>query len=195
MEPSMRKALDVACRRLMGIGITLFDFPLPSAFSEITQRHQMVMAVEAAMFHGQRLKKHPEDYPPRIRSLIEEGLAVPAPEFAQTKKHQAALKESILEAFRDGINVAITPATPGPAPDAATTGLPIFNSPWSYIGLPTVSFPIGWSDDGLPLCMQLVGRPWEEAELLHLATWCETYIGFEKREVPEIRSPRSEIRN
>ena len=37
--------------------------------------------------------------------------------------------------------------------------------------------------DGLPLSLQLVGRPWEEAELLQTAAWCEKAIGFERREV------------
>ena len=42
-----------------------------------------------------------------------------------------------------------------------TTGDPVFNSPWSFTGLPTASFPIAFSPDGLPLSLQLVGRHWE----------------------------------
>jgi aspartyl-tRNA(Asn)/glutamyl-tRNA(Gln) amidotransferase subunit A len=181
MEPEMRRAIDKACGQLEEAGLSIADCPLPAAFSEITERHQTVMAVEAASYHELRFRRHPDDYPPRIRSLIEEGLACPAPAYARTKEHQRTLKASILESFRDGITVAIVPATLGPAPAMATTGLPTFNSPWSYTGLPAVSFPIGWTDDGLPLCMQLIGRPWEEAELLQMAAWCEDVVGFEKR--------------
>ena len=65
--------------------------PLPAAFAPILERHRTVMAVEAAAFHEQRLRRHPEDYGPNIRSLLEEGLATPAPEFARVKEHQAAL--------------------------------------------------------------------------------------------------------
>ena len=187
MEPLMAEALEIVCEWFREAGMQIFDFPLPAAFSEVTKRHQTVMAVESASFHEARYKKHPEDYPPRIASLIEEGLACSAAEYARTKEHQKALKKSILESFRDGITVAITPATPGPAPDAATTGLPTFNSPWSYTGLPTVSIPIAWTGADLPLCMQLVGRPWEEAELLQTAAWCEEVIGFEKRSVGAVR--------
>jgi aspartyl-tRNA(Asn)/glutamyl-tRNA(Gln) amidotransferase subunit A len=78
----------------------------------------------------------------------------------------------------------LTPATRGPAPDAATTGDPAFNSPWSYTGLPTVSVPAGWSSDGLPLSIQLVGPPWQEAEVLAAAAWCEQFVGVEQREPP-----------
>jgi aspartyl-tRNA(Asn)/glutamyl-tRNA(Gln) amidotransferase subunit A len=183
MEPPMRRALDEAVRRLRAKGLTIWDFPLPASFSEVTQRHQIVMAVESAMYHEPRFGLHPDDYPARIRSLIEEGLACSATEYARTKEHQRRLKIDILGSFLDGRSVAITPATPGSAPNADTTGLPTFNAPWSYTGLPTVCFPIGWSDDRLPLGLQLVGRPWEEAELLQTAAWCERAIAFERRTV------------
>jgi len=67
------------------------------------------------------------------------------------------------------VGVLLTPATTGPAPDAATTGDPAYNSPWSYLGLPTVSFPIATSRDGLPLCAQLIGAADAEAEVLAVA--------------------------
>ena len=62
----------------------------------------------------------------------------------------------------DKLDALITPATLGTAPDPSTTGDPAFNSPWSYTGLPTVSFPIGLATDGLPVAIQLVGwiMPW-----------------------------------
>ncbi len=138
------------------------------------------MAVEAAQFHEPRLKKHPEDYEPKIRSLLEEGLACPAAEYARTKEHQKMLKQAILGCF-EGVDALLCPATRGPAPDATTTGDPAFNSPWSYTGLPAASFLSAWTDDGMPLCVQLVGRPWSEAELLATAAWCEGRLEVEHR--------------
>jgi aspartyl-tRNA(Asn)/glutamyl-tRNA(Gln) amidotransferase subunit A len=82
------------------------------------------------------------------------------------------------------VDALLTPATTGVPPDAGTTGDPAFNSPWSYTGLPTVSFLAGWTPDGLPLAVQLVGRPWAEAGLLAAAAWCEARLGVEKREPP-----------
>jgi aspartyl-tRNA(Asn)/glutamyl-tRNA(Gln) amidotransferase subunit A len=82
------------------------------------------------------------------------------------------------------VDALLTPATPGPAPDAASTGNPAFNAPWSYTGLPTVSFPAGWSPDQLPLAIQLVGLPWSEAALLASAAWCEEALGFQVGEPP-----------
>jgi len=140
-------------------------------------RHRIVMAVEGAAFHEARLRKHPDDYGPKIRGLLEEGLACPAPEYARTKEHQEKLTDDMWACF-DEVDALLTPATPGPAPDKSTTGDPAFNSPWSYTGLPTVSFPAGLSPDGLPLAIQLVGRPFDEARLLAAAAWCEQALAL-----------------
>ena len=39
-----------------------------------------------------------------------------------------------------------------------TTGSPLFNSPWSFLGLPALSVPKSLSQDGYPLCVQFIGR-------------------------------------
>ncbi len=70
----------------------------------------------------------------------------------------------------------ITPATVDTAPDPSTTGNPAFNSPWSYTGLPTVSFPVGLASDRLPVAVQLVGEWLGDSRLLYIALWCEQAI-------------------
>jgi Asp-tRNA(Asn)/Glu-tRNA(Gln) amidotransferase A subunit family amidase len=69
--------------------------------------------------------------------------------------------------------VLLCPATTGPAPLADTTGDPAFNSPWSYIGFPTISIQTGYFVDGLPLAIQLVAGPNREDLLFSVAAWCE----------------------
>jgi aspartyl-tRNA(Asn)/glutamyl-tRNA(Gln) amidotransferase subunit A len=84
----------------------------------------------------------------------------------------------------DGVDALLTPATTDSAPDAASTGDPAFNSPWSYTGLPTVSFPAAWGPGRLPLAVQLVGRPWGEGDLFAAAAWCEEAVGLNPGEPP-----------
>ncbi|HYT90211.1 MAG TPA: amidase, partial [Gemmataceae bacterium] len=171
LEPEGLEFMDEVERILRRGGATLKEVALPASFAEVLPRHRIVMAVEAAAYHEPRLRRHPSDYGPNITQLLEEGLACPAPEYARTKEHQRQLTREMLGCFED-VDVLLTPATRGPAPAAATTGDPAFNSPWSYTGLPTVSLPGGWTADGLPLSIQLVGRPWKEAQVLAAAAWC-----------------------
>src|SRR5207237_2724722 len=134
-------------------------------------------------YHEPRLRRHPDDYDPRIRELLEEGLACPAPEYARCKEHQRQLSEEVLACFED-VDALLTPATTGPAPDAGTTGDPAFNSPWSYTGLATVSFPVALSEDGLPLAVQLVGNFMGDVALFQAALWCENVVGGRAPEPP-----------
>jgi aspartyl-tRNA(Asn)/glutamyl-tRNA(Gln) amidotransferase subunit A len=174
----MRRCMDDTVERLRMRGAVIADIAMPASFCEVVQRHRIVMAVEAAQFHQQRLQQHPQDYPPRIRDLLEEGLATPSVEYARTKAHQEQLRRDMLPCF-DDVDALLSPATPGPAPDAATTGDPVFNSPWSYLGFPTVSFPAGRSSDGLPLAIQVAGQPWSEGSLFAAAAWCEDALGID----------------
>jgi aspartyl-tRNA(Asn)/glutamyl-tRNA(Gln) amidotransferase subunit A len=181
-EPSVRALMEQVTAALRSQGATVSDVALPAAFAEVVARHRTVMAVEGAVYHEARLRRHPEDYEPKIRALLEEGLACPAAEYARCKNHQRELSCAMLSCFQ-GVDALLTPATTGPAPNAGSTGDPAFNAPWSYTGLPTVSFLAGWSPDGLPLAIQLVGRPWSEAELLAVAAWCEQALDVPKREL------------
>ena len=124
--------------------------------------HRTVMAAEAAGVHSEWLDEFPDDYPPRIRDLILEGRdrlsgvfdysaagrgIEPEP---RRRCHRCDLQAEKLEALDHAGDVST-------APDPSTTGDPAFNSPWSYTGLPTVSFPIGLAPDGLPVAIQLIG--------------------------------------
>ncbi len=160
------------------------NLPLPPSFADTPKYQHTVMAVEAAAYHSDRMLRHPDDYPPKVRSLIEAGLATSAPEFVKIREHQKSFSDEIERSFVDTWKTLITPATTGPAPNAETTGNPAFNSPWSYTGLPTVSLPFAWSTDRLPLAVQLIGDHWCEDDLLAVAAMLEADIGFERLPLP-----------
>jgi Asp-tRNA(Asn)/Glu-tRNA(Gln) amidotransferase A subunit family amidase len=154
-----------------------------AGFGDVLADQRTVMAAEAAAFHGERLRRHPDDYQPEIRKLIEEGLACPAAKYAECKNQQQRLGREMASYLRN-VDALLVQATTEPAPDIRTTGNPAFNSPWSFTGLPVVSIPSGHQVDGLPLAIQLVGAPWSEAELLAVAVWCEKVLAVERKRPP-----------
>ncbi|HEX4609882.1 MAG TPA: amidase [Urbifossiella sp.] len=182
----MREAFDAAVRRLTtaeptaGMIGRVRPVALPPGFALIPESHPSVMAVEAAAYHGDRFRRRPDDYPPRIRGLIERGLRTGGVEYARCKRHQQQLTDEMRSRFR----LLITPAATGPAPKPDTTGDPVCNSPWSYTGMPTISVPIGWSSDGLPLGLQLVVKRGQEDDLFRTAAWAERVIAFNPRPLP-----------
>ena len=177
-EPAVRKMMDNVQSVLNeSLEDPIAEVALPASFGTILADHRVVMAVEAAEFHQVRLRRHPEDYPPCIRKLLEEGLSCPAPVFRRCLQQHHQARADIEDCFNNDVEVLLLPATTSPAPSADTTGNPAFNSPWSYTGLPSLSFPTGEYVNGLPLAIQVVGRWGEETKLFQAALWCEKILG------------------
>ncbi len=176
-DSAVTSALDRAVDALAARGARIVPLEEPIDFEKVLLKHRIVMAAEAARIHDDWLDQAPEDYPPRIQQLIEEGRNLGAQQYLCAKDGMDECESSMWLALEQAdLRVLITPATVSAAPDLSTTGDPSFNSPWSYTGLPTVSFPIGVSSEGMPLAAQLVGAPLEDLELLRISLWCEQAI-------------------
>ena len=109
------------------------------------------------------MRQHPEQFTTGIRSLIEEGQAVKTGDYAEAIQFQRELRRKAQAAI--GNEIWICPAARGVAPTLETTGDPCMNSPWSFLGFPTITFPMGLSADGLPLGLQLIAAPHHDIEL------------------------------
>ncbi len=185
-DDAMGAAVENAADAFRPNGAGVTDVDLPESFSDLHRMHRTIMLAEAAACHAAQFKTHKADYSPGIRSLIEEGLSLPAVDYADARRHQLVFRSEIQTLFAD-IDLLLTPATLTPAPkDLATTGDPAFNAPWSYAGLPTVVLPAGLSPEGMPVGVQLTGRPFAESDLLAGAAWCEARLGW--NQAPEDRS-------
>ena len=174
-EPAMRVAFEASLADLAASGAKVVEAVMPASFAGVHRAHRVVMAAEGAAFHSGRLARLPEDYGPKIRSLIEEGLALPAVDYVRALDARREAEGAVEAMFGDYHAIAI-PATTGPAPDRSTTGESTFNAPWTFTRSPTVSFPIGASADGLPMAIQLVGPRSDLNSLLRVASWCEQVI-------------------
>jgi Asp-tRNA(Asn)/Glu-tRNA(Gln) amidotransferase A subunit family amidase len=175
-EDSMRRAFDRAIEALGRAGARVIGVADPLPFDEIAVDYRRIVAVEAAGIHAARMAEHPEDYPPRIRALVEEGLKVPGDEYRLALERQEGLRSA--GSRLDG-DLLAAPATMGAAPDRTTTGDPSMNAPFSFLGLPVVTFPVGLSAEGLPLGIQLVGigpRAGSSAATLRASAWCERVV-------------------
>jgi aspartyl-tRNA(Asn)/glutamyl-tRNA(Gln) amidotransferase subunit A len=174
----VKKNMEGTTERLSNAGAEVVAAQLPASFSAVHAAHSVLMMAEAAAVHKKTFQTRMRDYRPNLRGLIASGLYVPASTYLKAQQIRSQFIREIT-ATLDGFDSFITPATPAPAPKGLTsTGDPVFNVPWSFCGLPAISVPSGVSQAGLPLGIQLVGRPFAEEELLRVARWCEQIIGF-----------------
>lgn len=107
--------------------------------------------------------------------------------YNRARKVRALIKRDFDQVFADGIDAILTPATPssafglGEMQDADPIAMylnDVFTVTVNLAGLPGISVPVGLDRQGLPLGLQLIGRPWEEGDLLNHAYALERAAGF-----------------
>ena len=107
--------------------------------------------------------------------------------YNRARKVRALIKRDFDQAFADGIDTILTPATPSPAfplgsmQDADPVEMylnDVFTVTVNLAGLPGLAVPVGLNGDGLPLGLQLIGRPWDEGNLLNHGAVLERAAGF-----------------
>ena len=91
---------------------------------------------------------------------------------------KAKIREALPEVFRDAAFLLV-PGAAGAAPRGLErTGDPRFSLLWTYLGCPSLTLPTALNEAGLPLGLQLVGRPGEDARLLAAGARVESLLGF-----------------
>ena len=151
----------------------------PPSFANAHTVQWVVNNAETAAYHEENFRKRADDYSEVLRRRIEIGILTPAVSYIQAQRLRRVFRREMEELAR-GWDLLLTPTTPTPAPrDLSTTGDPVFQSPWTSCGLPTITIPSGISPStGLPLGTQLAAPPFEEADLLAGAKWCEGVLGL-----------------
>ena len=180
-DDETRANTQAAFDKFADLGCEADEVRLPASFDTCYSAHRVVMDVECATFHEELFRQHPDQYGRRLRSTIETGLLLPGVRYLQAQRMRTAFARDMRELVADGA-ILVTPTTPAAAPrDLNTTGDPIFQSPWTSCGLPTITLPSGLSAEGLPLGVQLIGAPFREDELLCAARWCEAALRVNMR--------------
>ena len=187
-DSHVREVTTAALDKLRRAGANVVPIELPVDFHEAFRMHRRMMAVGAADYHRQWFPERRSEYGPWIASLLDEGLALPAIDYAQAFKFQEEFRETLWnllgeysQASEDMPRLAalVMPATTTTAPLSDSTGDPRFNSVWSLSHLPVASIPCGVAADGLPVALQFVGAPYFDMSLLADVAWCERALDFE----------------
>jgi aspartyl-tRNA(Asn)/glutamyl-tRNA(Gln) amidotransferase subunit A len=137
-------------------------------------------------------KTRAEGFGPEVQRRVMVGTYVLSAGFYdayynRARKVRALIKRDFEQVFAEGIDAILTPATPSAAfgigemanADPVQMYLnDVFTVTVNLAGLPGISVPAGLDRQGLPLGLQLIGRPWEEGDLLNLACSLERAVGF-----------------
>ncbi|MDX3075024.1 amidase [Streptomyces sp. MI02-7b] len=164
-----RAAFAAQTARLAAAGWTVREVPVmdgPGEFEAVVRQLFTMNRYEVARTHADWFPRHGRLYREQTVAAIREGQAIARDDYERAVRERRAVRARLLDAM-ERIDVWLAPSATGPAPfGLGSTGDSVMCLPWSNAGFPAVSLPAGYAANGLPLGLQVVGRPGEDEELL-----------------------------
>jgi len=157
------------------------EVPLPNVFAGAWDWLRKIMCADIAKNFAGFYERGRDQLSDSLRTVIEDGQKVLAVDYSAAMDWRDVLNAGLDEIFAR-YDAILTPATTGEAPlGLEATGDPAFCTLWSFCGTPAVSVPLLVGANGLPIGVQLVGPPGDDARLLRTASWLVGHLS-EKEE-------------
>ena len=165
-------AMEDYCARLGGVCTTI---ELPDDFANILELHRQVHMADIATHYGPLRDRHEEDLSSLLSERIVEGRSILATDYIHARLRREELNRALDPLFADYDALLALSAT-GPAPKGLeTTGNPIFNGLWTYLGVPALNMP-HLQVDGMPMGFQIIARRFDDARVLRIGKWLDRQI-------------------
>ena len=192
--PDVAEALQRAMAALAALGAEVIDV----AWDEAALAAAAGFAIcrpELAAVHEQSLRATPERFNPVLRARLEAFSLAPARDYVRARRARTALRRSMARLYHEhGLSALLLPTTPatatlvdaaaivyGDGEEAVHSGFTRNTMPFNTTGQPALSLPGGYDRDGLPIGMQIVGRPYGEATICAIGRMLEGALAGERR--------------
>ncbi len=153
-----------------GARAEVVEADLPAEFDVSLRMQQIVQFSDIAKNYGPIAGKNPDKVSQKLKDTIAEGQTFKPADIAAARAERDPLYEALRPVLVN-YDAILTPAAPGPAlKGLGSTGSPMFNALWTYLGMPCISLPL-LEVRGLPLGVQLVAARGEDGALLRVASW------------------------
>lgn len=185
VDPEVANAVEAAAALLGTSGAKLEEIAFPLARQAAIINAPIIQS-EALAYHLPFLRTRPGDYSPQVRQRLLGGLGATGVMYTNAQRARAVMVRRALELFQR-VDILLLPTEPVIAPtmeeasrpngtvmagdrtDGVVNALTRFTRPFNLTGFPAISVPCGFSSGGMPIGLQLAGRPWDEATVLRAA--------------------------
>lgn len=179
LDRDVETSCQDAVRILISGGAAQRSTTFPHA-SECGAAAAVILAAEAAAYHERHVREHPDAFGEDVRVRLDRGLFLSAADYLAAQRARAFLIREATRALEE-VDVVIVPTTPAPAARIEEDGSQAARAalvhsvrytrctnPFNLLGFPALSIPCGLSRDGLPIGLQIVGRPFEDTTVLRV---------------------------
>ncbi|MBI1846633.1 MAG: Asp-tRNA(Asn)/Glu-tRNA(Gln) amidotransferase subunit GatA [Candidatus Rokubacteria bacterium] len=193
--PEVRETVERAARALEGLGATVDEVALPH-MDDMAGASSAILAPEALAYHAEWLRTRAADYQPDVASRLRMGAFVTGVQYVRAQQLRTVVRDAV-DAALARRDVLLAPSTPIAATPVGDTEISIggvtadvraslirFTRPFNFSGHPACSVPCGLTSGGLPIGMQFVGRPFDEATVLRVADAWQRATDWHARRPP-----------
>jgi aspartyl-tRNA(Asn)/glutamyl-tRNA(Gln) amidotransferase subunit A len=186
-DPEVAAAFETAVATLRSLGADVRDVEIPHIWD--SPSFMVIMASEAFAYHERDLRERPQMYGDLLRERLLHGGLYTGAEYVQAMRLRERLRRGMCDLLRS-VELLVTPTSPKAAPTFATAydtsvGFPRSNMPpFNLSGLPALALPCGFTSGGLPISLQLAGRPFDEATVLRAGHAYGQATEWHRRRIP-----------
>ncbi len=194
LHPEVEQAARTAVETLRGLGAALVEVSVPE-MEPAQGASSVIMLAEAASVHEELLRTKGDMYGSNAKTRIQVGATLLATDYLKAQRIRAVLLREF-EAAMGRADVLVTPTTPRPAirttdkmprndgVEAVRAANNRLCRPFSLLGWPAIALPCGFSSEGMPISLQIVGRPFAEDVILRVAHAYEQATEWHTRRPP-----------
>jgi aspartyl-tRNA(Asn)/glutamyl-tRNA(Gln) amidotransferase subunit A len=187
VKAEVADAFEQAMETLRRLGAQVRDVSIPSIWA--APAFMVIMLSEAFAYHARDLRERPHLYGEVLREKLMAGGLFTSEEYVQAQRLRARLCHE-MRAVLGEVDVLATPTMTATAPAFSTVLDPNFPfarsnmAPFNMTGLPALALPCGFAPNGLPVSLQLAGRPFDEATVLRVGHAYEQATEWHRRRPP-----------
>ncbi len=180
-EADTRAALEAAQKGLAAAGAKVDEVEMPADFLAVDRARNVINAVERARTLAFEWAHHREAISANLAETVRTGLETPHADYVRALETCREARARLGTLF-GGNDALLVPCVPGVAPlGLESTGDPALQGFWTALHVPAITLPTHRSAEGLPVGIQLIGRPRGDDTLLAAAHWVMTRLGEDRR--------------
>ncbi len=185
-DADVLKAVRSSINIFKDAGATVKKISVPW-LGDAALNNSIITQADGAAFHRERLQEKPEWFGADVRLRLETGARFTSSEYSLARRKQVQLKRRSEHLF-ETVDLLLLPTTPISAPVLEGENaierarqLTRFTAPFNLTGLPALSIPCGFSADGLPIGLQIIGAHWNEGLILQAGNVYEKATEWHKQ--------------
>ena len=182
VNPEVVAKVEQAVAVLEELGAQVEEVTIPS-LEYVRAANSVIMVSEAFAYHEPNLKSRPQEFGQIVRGRFRIGGLMNASDYLQAQRVRTWARRDFANVMKT-VDFLVTPTMTQPAaafesydPMSTTRGRS-FTAPFNVTGLPAISVPCGFTESGLPIGMQIAGKPFDEPGVIQAAYTYQQHAGW-----------------